>query len=200
LGLWISEEQADRLARFCDLLQRWNQVYNLTSLKNVDQIFTRHLLDCLAVVSPLRRKLAQADPVRLLDAGSGAGLPGLVIAIMEPDIEVVCVDAVGKKVAFVQQAAVELALQNVSTQHARIERFDQHDFHVVTSRAFASLADFVRMTKSALAPSGIWMAMKAKTPVDEIRAVSSMASVFHVEHVQVPELDAERCIVWMRPL
>jgi 16S rRNA (guanine527-N7)-methyltransferase len=200
LGLSISEEQADRLAGFCDLLQRWNEVYNLTSLKDVDEIFIRHLLDCLAVVSPLRRKLAQSDPVRLLDAGSGAGLPGLVIAIMEPEIEVVCVDAVGKKVAFVQQAVVELALQNVSTQHARIERFDKHDFHVVTSRAFASLPDFVRLTQAALAPSGIWMAMKAKTPAEEIRAVSAMASVFHVEQIQVPELDAERCIVWMRPL
>ena len=199
-GLSISNEQADRLTRYCDLLQRWNAVYNLTSLKDVDQIFTRHLLDCLAVVMPLRRKLEQADTVRMLDAGSGAGLPGLVIAIMEPEIDVVCVDTVGKKVAFLQQAVVELALQNVSPQHARVERFDQRDFDVVTSRAFASLPDFVRLTRSALAPSGIWMAMKAKTPVDEISAVSEIASVFHVEQIRNPEFPAERCIVWMRPL
>jgi len=199
-GLSISNEQVDRLTRYCDLLQRWNAVYNLTSLKDVDQIFTRHLLDCLAVVMPLRRKLEQADTVRMLDAGSGAGLPGLVIAIMEPEIDVVCVDTVGKKVAFLQQAVVELALQNVSPQHARVERFDQCDFDVVTSRAFASLPDFVRLTRSALAPSGIWMAMKAKTPVGEISAVSAIASVFHVEQIRIPEFPAERCIVWMRPL
>ena len=199
-GLSISNEQVDRLTRYCDLLQRWNAVYNLTSLKDVDQIFTRHLLDCLAVVMPLRRKLEQADTVRMLDAGSGAGLPGLVIAIMEPEIDVVCVDTVGKKVAFLQQAVVELALQNVSPQHARVERFDQCDFDVVTSRAFASLPDFVRLTRSALAPSGIWMAMKAKTPVAEISAVSEMVSVFHVEQLRIPNFSAERCIVWMRPL
>jgi 16S rRNA (guanine527-N7)-methyltransferase len=200
LGLSISNEQADRLALYCGLLQRWNAVYNLTSLKDVDQIFTRHLLDCLAVVTPLRRKLGPIDPVRLLDAGSGAGLPGLVIAIMEPRIGVVCIDSVGKKVAFLQQAVVELGLRNISPQHARVEQYDGRDFDVVTSRAFASLSDFVRLTQSALAPSGVWMAMKAKTPVGEISAVSELVSVFHVEQIQIPRFPADRCIVWMRPL
>jgi len=137
-------------------------------------------------------------PVRLLDVGSGAGLPGAVIAICLPHVTVHCVDTVAKKAAFIQQVAVTLKLPNLRGIHARVENLtDTYD--VVSSRAFASLVDFVTWSQKALAGQGVWMAMKGKHPADEMAVLPSFAQVFHVEQLSVPGLDAERCIVWMRP-
>jgi len=136
--------------------------------------------------------------VRLLDVGSGAGLPGVVIAICCPDITVHCVDTVAKKAAFIQQVAVSLKLPNLRGIHARVENLtDKYD--VISSRAFASLADFTTWSRNALAEQGVWMAMKGKHPADELAALPADVRVFHVEQLQVPGLDAERCMVWMRP-
>ena len=136
-------------------------------------------------------------PLKLLDVGSGGGLPGVVIAICCPDIAVTCVDAVSKKAAFVQQVAASLQLPNLKGLHARVETL-QGPFDVICSRAFASLADFVAWSGQALAQGGIWMAMKGRTPQDEVVVLPQAFQVFHVEQLQVPGLDAQRCVVWMK--
>jgi 16S rRNA (guanine527-N7)-methyltransferase len=133
----------------------------------------------------------------LLDVGAGAGLPGIVIAITCPDIAVTCVDTVAKKAAFIQQVAATLKLPNLKGLHARVESLTQ-PFDVVCSRAFASVIDFTTWSKSGLAGHGVWMAMKGKHPHEELSVLPASTSVFHVEQLQVPGLDAERCIVWMR--
>ncbi|RQP24284.1 16S rRNA (guanine(527)-N(7))-methyltransferase RsmG [Piscinibacter terrae] len=196
LGLLLDTATADRLIAYLNLLQRWNSTYNLTAVRDPAEMLTQHLFDCLAVIDPLRRVSPKG---RLLDVGSGGGLPGVVIAATCPDWQVVCVDTVGKKAAFIQQAAVELGLRNLRSEHARVENLKLPPFDVVTSRAFSSLPDFVRLTRKHLAPTGVWMAMKGKTPDDELAALPSDVDVFHVEQLIVPHLAADRCIVWMRP-
>ena len=197
LGLALDEAAQTRLLAYLDLLAKWNRVYNLTALRDPAQMLTHHLLDSLAVVAPLSRH-TQGRPARLLDVGSGGGLPGVVIAICCPEIAVTCVDAVAKKAAFVQQVAVALRLPNLRGVHARVEAV-QDKFDVITSRAFASLADFTQWSAPALAEGAVWLAMKGKRPDDEIAALPPGVEVFHVEQLQVPGLGAERCLLWLRP-
>ncbi len=207
LGLSVGQDQQAQLLAYLDLIAKWTKVYNLTAVRDTDEMLTHHLLDSLAVIAPLRRELAKLpQPVAvtdgqpmfsLLDVGAGAGLPGIVIAITCPDIAVTCVDTVAKKAAFIQQVAATLKLPNLKGVHARVESLTQ-PFDVVCSRAFASLIDFTTWSRSALAPHGVWMAMKGKHPHDELAVLPANTSVFHVEQLQVPGLDAERCIVWMR--
>lgn len=198
-GLALSDAQVASLLSYLDLIQKWTKVYNLTAVRNPAEMLTHHLLDSLAVIAPLRRQLAQLalPAVRLLDVGSGAGLPGVVIAICCPDITVHCVDTVGKKAAFIQQVAVALKLPNLRGVHARVENLTEQ-YQVVSSRAFASLVDFTQWSGAALAEDGVWMGMKGKHPAEEIAALPATVAVFHVEQLVVPGLDAERCIVWMR--
>ncbi|WP_427914162.1 16S rRNA (guanine(527)-N(7))-methyltransferase RsmG [Ramlibacter sp. MMS24-I3-19] len=197
LGLSLDDKQIGQLLQYQALLGKWGKVYNLTAVRDAAEMLTHHLLDSLAVVAPLRRQTG-SGPVRLLDVGSGAGLPGVVVAICCPEIRVDCLDAVAKKAAFVQQAAGTLQLPNLRGVHGRVEQVrDAYD--VVSSRAFASLVDFVAGSREALDPSGIWMAMKGRHPQAEIAALPADVFVFHVEQLRVPGLDAERCIVWMRP-
>lgn len=202
LGLDLSDTQIVQLLDYLALIQKWNKVYNLTAVRDPAEMLTHHLLDSLAVVRPLRQQLAGRQPVdgqglRLLDVGSGAGLPGVVIAICCPDIAVSCVDTVAKKATFIQQTALTLKLSNLKGLHARVGNLDDH-YDVVSSRAFASLVDFTSWSRSALAPAGVWMAMKGKHPADELAALPADVVVFHVEQLSVPGLDADRCIVWMR--
>jgi 16S rRNA (guanine527-N7)-methyltransferase len=160
---------------------------------------TRHLADCSAVVGPLRRAIAPVPPpVRILDVGSGGGLPGVVLALAEPSWQVTCIDAVGKKVAFVRQVAAELALSNLSAVQGRVEAMKAPLFQVVTARAFGSLAELVLSTRHLLAKGGVWMAMKGLHPDNEIAAVPTDVLVFHVEPLVVLGLAAQRCLVWMR--
>ncbi len=202
LGLSLAEQQVRQLLDFLALLQKWNKVYNLTAVRDPQEMLTHHLLDSLAAVAPLRRHTAQAGlaaPVRLLDVGSGGGLPGVVFAICCPEVDVSCVDTVAKKAAFIQQAAAALRLPNLHGLHARVESL-VGPFDVVSCRAFASLLDFTTWSRNALAPQGVWLAMKGKHPQDELAALPGDVQVFHVEQLQVPGLGAERCIVWMCPL
>jgi len=229
LELVLSDAQVAALLSYMALIQKWTKVYNLTAVRDPDDMLTHHLLDSLAVIVPLRRHLSQSETKlsatdssvciasephlsrqvvphadvahispRLLDVGSGAGLPGVVIAVCCPDIRVDCVDTVGKKAAFIQQAAVTLRLPNLRGVHARVENLTDK-YQVISSRAFASLPDFTNWSCQALAEQGVWMAMKGKHPADEITALPSGVEVFHVEQLMVPGLEAERCIVWMRP-
>lgn len=196
LGLSLDDAMQARLLAYLDLLAKWNRVYNLTALRDPAQMLTHHLLDSLAVIGPLRRQTVGRS-TRLLDVGSGGGLPGVVIAICCPEIEVSCVDAVAKKTAFIQQVAGTLGLPGLRSVHARVENLVER-FDVVTSRAFATLADFTTWSVGALAEDGVWMAMKGRTPQEEIDALPATVEVFHVEQLTVPGLDAERCLVWMR--
>jgi 16S rRNA (guanine527-N7)-methyltransferase len=196
LGLQLAEVQVRQLLDYVDLLQKWTRVYNLTAVRDPADMLTHHLLDSLAVVQPLRRQSGGA-PIRLLDVGSGAGLPGVVIAICCPQVRVDCVDTVAKKAAFIRQVAATLKLQNLQGVHGRVEQVTG-PYDVVSSRAFASLADFAAWSSGALAEQGVWLAMKAKLPQEEIAALPAGVEVFHVEQLQVPGLDAERCIVWMK--
>jgi 16S rRNA (guanine527-N7)-methyltransferase len=198
LGLVPSGAQLEQLAAYLALLQRWNTTYNLTAVRDPAQMLTHHLADCLAVVGPLDEQLGDT-PARVLDVGSGGGLPGAVLAIMRPSLDLTCVDTVGKKAAFIRQVGAELKLPNLHAEHARVEAMGGPGFDVVTSRAFASLADFTRLTRDRLGEGGVWMAMKGKTPTEELSALPVSTEVFHVERLTVPGLDAERCLVWMRP-
>lgn len=204
LQLALDERQVNLLLDYLGLLQKWNKVYNLTAVRDPGEMMTHHLLDSLAAIAPLLQQVGDR-PVKLLDVGSGGGLPGVVIAIACPQIDVTCVDTVAKKAAFIQQAAATLKLPNLRGLHARVESLNAlsgQGYDVVCSRAFASLVDFTNWSQTALNPGGIWMAMKGKHPGDELATLQTEAGavdVFHVEQLQVPGLDAERCIVWMRP-
>jgi len=202
LGLIVADDQQRQLMSYMALIQKWNKVYNLTALRRPQEILTHHLLDSLSSISPLRRHLAKTpknsdSDIELLDVGSGGGLPGVVIAICCPNIRVTCVDTVSKKAAFVQQVAASLKLSNLRGVHARVEGLTG-PFDVICSRAFASLPDFVNWSAGALSNDGVWMAMKGKLPETEIATLPSMAEVFHVELLQVPGLEADRCMVWMK--
>jgi 16S rRNA (guanine527-N7)-methyltransferase len=225
----LDPTQAGQLLAYLELLVKWNQVHNLTAVRHPDDMLVQHLLDCLAVVAPLRRHLtlrsSDIDPMagtempvpsnatsslppstlprlpatfRVLDVGSGAGLPGIVIAVALPQVQITCVDAVAKKTAFVTQVQAELRLPNLHARHARVEQLRLPAFDVITSRALGSLAELVQWTRGLLQPRGAWMAMKGVEPAAEIAQLAGAAEVFHVEHLQVPRLKAERCLVWMR--
>lgn len=196
LGLELTSEQQQKLLDYLALVAKWNKVYNLTAVRDPDEMLVQHLFDSLSAVGPLRRH-SGGKPIRLLDVGSGAGLPGVVIAICCPEIRVDCVDTVGKKAAFIQQAAAQLQLPNLRGVHDRVENL-AGPYDVISSRAFASLPDFVNWSGGALAEQGAWLAMKGKHPESEIAELPPSAEVFHVEQLAVPELSAERCIVWLR--
>lgn len=203
LELTLSDTQISQLLAYHALIQKWNKVYNLTAIRDPAEMLTHHLLDSLAIVAPLNRHITHqsagaASSVNMLDVGAGAGLPGVVVAICCPHVSVTCVDAVAKKMAFVQQVATELKLPNLKALHARVETLtDKYD--VITSRAFATLLDFVTGSRAALKPeTGVWLAMKAKDTSAEVAELPPTVAVFHVEQLSVPGLDAERCIVWMR--
>ncbi len=216
LGLVLDSSTLGKLLGYRDLLLRWNRVYNLTAVREPADMLAQHLMDCLAIVPSFARVLlAQPTPEqpaatssapqrpRILDVGSGGGLPGVVLALLQPDWEVTCVDAVAKKAAFVRQVAVELALPNLLARHARVETLngpqDKARYDVVTSRAFASLADFTRLTSHLIKPQGLWAAMKGQTPIDELAQLGAEAQLFHVEPLTVPGLAAQRCLVWIKP-
>lgn len=196
LDVRLSDAQQADLLAYLDLLLKWNKVYNLTALREPDQVLTHHVLDCLAVVRPMTERMPALTTV--LDVGAGGGLPAVVIALACPHIQVTAVDTVAKKAAFIQTAAHRLGLSNLKGVHARVEDISG-PFDLVTSRAFASLHDFTAWSRGALAPHGVWMAMKGRTPDDEISALPASVQVDALEALQVPGLDAQRCLVWMRP-
>ncbi len=201
LALELSDAQVHQLLSYQDLIGKWTKVYNLTAVRDPAEMLTHHLLDSLAAVLPLQKYLLsrRLELGKLLDVGSGAGLPGVVFAICCPTLSVTCVDTVGKKAAFIKQAALSLGLSNLIGLHARVETIAE-SFDVICSRAFASLADFTSWSTKALAPEGVWMALKGKHPADELAALPAGVSVFHVEQLVVPGLHADRCVVWLKPL
>ena len=200
LQLPVSPAQREGVLAYVEQLARWNATYNLTAVRTPEAVWSQHIADCLAVLPALDRYLAGlATPPRVLDVGSGGGLPGVLLALMRPALDVTCVDTVGKKAAFVRQVAGVLRLPNLRAEHSRVEALRTPPQGLITSRAFASLPDFVHLTRHVLAPGGTWLAMKGKRPDDELAALPDDIEVFHVEPISVPLLDAERCLVWMQP-
>ncbi|MCX8145804.1 MAG: 16S rRNA (guanine(527)-N(7))-methyltransferase RsmG [Azovibrio sp.] len=187
LGLELPATAVDRLLAYRDLLLKWNRTYNLTALKDPEQMLVQHLLDSLAILPWI------AGP-ELLDVGSGAGLPGIPLAIARPDLRVTLVDAVQKKAAFQRQAAIELGLANVEARHARVEALSGQ-YGIITARAFAELAEFVRLTRPLLAPGGRWLAMKGQLPERELASLPADVRVAGLQPLKVPGLDAARHLV-----
>lgn len=205
LGLNLSDAQLHQLLAYLAMISKWNKVYNLTAVREPQAMLTQHLVDSLSLLPALRRHLQATgkSSLRLMDVGSGGGLPGVVVAICEPNIDVSCVDAVAKKASFIKQVAAELRLPNLHGVHSRVEALDTPPFDLITSRAFASLLDFTTLTRQHLKPGvesgAIWLAMKGQHPAEELAALPADLDVFHVEQLQVPGLDAQRCLIWIRP-
>ena len=195
LGLDLSAAQQQQLLDYAALLQRWNRVYNLTAVREPEAIARLHLADCLAALPAFRREA----PRRLLDVGSGGGLPGIVLAIGLPDVDVHLVDTVQKKCAFLRQICAALGLRQVQVHHARVENLqDAAGFDCITSRAFSDLPLLIQLTAPLRADNGQWCAMKGQVPAEEIAALPNDITA-RVEPLQVPGLDAQRCLVWLRP-
>jgi 16S rRNA (guanine527-N7)-methyltransferase len=190
LGLDLSEAQQHKLLAFRDLLLKWNKTYNLTALRDPQQAISHHLLDSLAI-------LPHVGSGPLLDVGSGGGLPGIPLAIARPELAVSMVDTVQKKATFLQQAAIELGLKNVTAYHARVEAMTGQ-YAQISSRAFAEIGLFVSLTRHLLAPGGRWLAMKGVRPDDELKALPADIAVEAVIPLSVPGLDAERHLIILK--
>jgi 16S rRNA (guanine527-N7)-methyltransferase len=195
-------DQRRQLLDYVTELLKWNKTYNLTSIREPEQALVQHIFDSLAVVKPLENYLSeQKDSAQeILDVGSGAGLPGVVLAVILPWVKVTCVDAVEKKTSFIQQAASLLKLENLLAIHSRVENLNQQKYDVVTSRAFASLEDFATLAGDQVKTNGVLMAMKGKHPIDEIQNLQSNTNwlVYKTEQITVPQLKAERCLLWIK--
>lgn len=202
LNIDIDQEKSSALLEYIFQLLRWNRTYNLTALRDPEQMLVQHLFDSLAVVGPLALLLDKntvSTRPSVVDVGSGAGLPGVVLAIMRPLWTIHCVDAVEKKTAFVRQVASVLKLPNLHAIHARVETLPSFDADVVISRAFASLRDFATLAGPHVAPGGQLLAMKGREPSDEIDTLEQLTDwrSHHIETLNVPELNAQRCLVWL---
>jgi len=190
MRLDVNPAQREKLMDYLVLMFKWNSVYNLTSLRDPMQMVTHHLLDSLAAVP------AFAHAHNVLDVGSGGGLPGIVLAIVRPDMKVSMIDTVHKKTAFLTQVKAELGLSNVTVYTARVEQLQVSDkFDVITSRAFADLSDFVNWSSHLLADGGRYIALKGVAPKDEQERLPAEWQVTGVEPLQVPRLGAERHLV-----
>jgi 16S rRNA (guanine527-N7)-methyltransferase len=195
LGLSLSGDACAKLDAYVALLAKWNRTYNLTAIREPARMVTHHLLDALAILP----HLPQRPILRVLDVGAGAGVPGIPLAIVRPQWNIVLVDSNHKKVAFVTQAAIELALPNVRAIAARIEDLlHEPTFDVVISRAFADLRTFAQLSARHVAPTGHLYAMKGILPEEEMAALPSSIEVVATPALHVPGVDAERHLIVMR--
>ena len=198
----LSQTQYLQLLAYLEQLQKWNKTYNLTAIRDPEQALTHHIFDSLSVVTPLKEycfKKGITHP-KILDVGSGGGLPGIIIAIVMTDAVVNCVDTVEKKIAFIRNAAGVLKLRNLKAQHARVEELETEGSDIVISRAFASLTDFANTAGKHVETDGVLVAMKGKIPTQEIQDLMHQQrwDVAKTQILDVPELDAERCLIWMK--
>ncbi len=195
MGIALSSAQCEQLERFAALLLRWNRIHNLTAITDSGAMLTHHLLDSLSLVG----ELPATPPLRILDAGAGAGLPGIPLAIALPGHQFALVDAVAKKCAFTTQARLELGLANVEVIHSRLQelrgpRFDAR-FDVIVSRALGSLATFVSVSVHLLSPGGRWIAMKGQLPVRELKQLPPAVTASRTVALRVPMLAEARHLV-----
>lgn len=185
LSIEASDSQIDKLLSYLELLNKWNKAYNLTAIRDPEQMMIKHLLDSVAVAP-----YVQND--NLIDVGSGAGLPGIPLAILKPELHVVTLDSNGKKTRFQNQVKIELNLANLDVVHGRVEQFTDQRFNQVTSRAFASIEDMVNLSADLLSDSGVFLAMKGRFPEAELKALPKEFSLLDTYRLNVPGLDEER--------
>lgn len=191
LGLTLNDAASKKLLHYLELLQKWNKVYNLTAIRQPEQMVTYHLLDSLAVLPYLEAR-------HWLDVGCGAGLPGLVLAIAQPEWRFTLLDSNSKKTSFVQQAIIDLQLDNVTVCCARVENWQiDEKFDGIISRAFANVADFIAVTRHLLAEKGCWAAMKGE-PAQELVQLPGDIEVERIISLHVPGLEGARCLVILR--
>jgi len=189
LGLALDRDTQQRLLDYIGLIEKWNRVYNLTAIREPEKMVSHHLLDSLAVAPHLHAK-------SLLDVGSGAGLPGIPLALASPDTRVTLLDSNHKKTAFLNQAVMELKLKNVRVCAERVESWQTQDrFDVIISRAFSDMSEFVRVTRHLLAPGGMFAAMKGMHPYEEIDKLPRDCAVQRVLPLAVPGLEGARHLV-----
>jgi 16S rRNA (guanine527-N7)-methyltransferase len=201
LGLDLGPAQLGQLVRYVDLLARWNRVHNLTAVEP-GQTLTHHLLDSLSIVPTLKTRVHVKAKLRVLDVGAGGGLPGIPLAIALPAAHVTLLDKVGKKVAFLRQVQLELGLPNVDAVHARVEQLHAPPFDVILARAFATLLELVRLSRSLLANDGCWCAMKGMLPsaeIEELERAQLGVRIAQIVKLHVPRLDAERHLILIEP-
>ena len=193
LDLALSPAQTKQLLAYLELLDKWNRVYNLTAVRETERMVSHHLLDSLAIVP-------YVGTGRVLDVGSGGGLPGIPLAVARPDLQVTLIDSVAKKTAFLLQAKAELGLENVSVVTGRVETLqDTKGFDTITSRAFSELKEFVTLTRHLLAPGGRWLAMKGLYPHEEIAVLPDWVRVSANPVLSIPHLDATRHLIILEP-
>lgn len=186
LNLKLSDEQIDRLLSFIGLIDKWNKAFNLTSIRDQEAMVSLHLLDSLAV-------LPYVTGQKVIDIGTGAGLPGIPLAVCRPDKTFTLLDSNSKKTRFVQQAVLELKLTNVQVCHGRVEGFaSEHLFDTVITRAFTNLPDILKMTGHLIAPGGVLLAMKGQYPEQELQQIGDGATVIPI---RVPGIEAQRCLI-----
>ena len=189
LGLALGRGERSKLLQYLALLEKWNRAYNLTAIRDAGRMVSGHLLDCLSVVPYL-------TGTRMLDAGSGAGFPGIPVAVAKPDIQVVLLDSNQKKTAFLRQAVADLQLKNATVVCERVEAWRTGEkFDFIISRAFAEIAEFVALTEHLLAPGGVFAAMKGVYPFEEIERMPPNLRVRQSHALAVPGLEAERHLV-----
>jgi len=202
LSLSPTDKQKIQLLEYVTQLLKWNQTYNLTAIRDPEQALIQHVFDSLAVIKPITDFFFDQNIKRatILDVGSGAGLPAVILGIMIPTSQMRCVDPVEKKMTFVRQVVGILKLSNVEPIHDRVEHLESGPYDLVISRAFASLEDFAQLAGSKVKTKGLLLAMKGKHPQEEIESLENNTSwkVEKVEPIKVPQLDAQRCLVWMK--
>jgi len=193
LGIILPAPVRAKLLDYVALLAKWNRVYNLTAVRRPEQMVTRHLLDSLAVLPYLK-------PGRVLDVGSGAGLPGIPLALAREECRFVLLDSNRKKTRFMHQAVAELGLTNVEVVAERVEAYrPQAPFDTIVSRAYSSIAELVGGARHALAPDGLFLIMKGVYPLAELEGLPPGLAVEAVHRLRVPGLDAERHVLVVRP-
>jgi 16S rRNA (guanine527-N7)-methyltransferase len=193
MGIALPQDGVDRLAQYLRLLEKWNRVHNLTAVRDTGQMVALHVLDSLSVLPHV------AGARTLVDVGTGAGLPGIPLAIARPDLRVTLLDSSHKKATFLEQARAELKLENVTVACERVERWHpEANFDAVVSRAFAELADFVQGARHLVAPGGALLAMKGVHPFDEIARLPADCRLERVVELSVPTLEAKRHLVLIK--
>lgn len=200
LGLHVSRETLDGLVCFVDQLQKWNRTYNLTALRTLDDILRNHIFDCMSVIPAMTRRSNQKEFL-LVDVGSGAGLPGLIIGLFFKEANVICIDSVEKKTAFIRHAAGKMNCKNVTAMHTRVEAVEPLGADYVISRAFASLTDFTSLAGFHCKPKGRLISMKSAQVAEDISDLSKSDSEWNVElleELKVPEIEAKRYLVWLQ--
>lgn len=200
LGLDVSRETSNAIAVYVEQLLKWNKTYNLTALRSVEDVLTHHIFDCMSILSAIEKKVGR-DNFTVVDVGSGAGLPGVIIGLWFPKSRVVCVDTVEKKTTFIRYVSGTMGCKNIEARHARIEELDPQQADIVISRAFSSLTLFTTLAGKHCSENGMMVSMKSAQVQEDLAELDNSASEWcleSLEELDVPEVSARRNLVWLQ--